>query len=551
MNNSLLPTPRFSIVALTLGLSLLACGPRDVFAQVEFSPFDLYPIAGSSPFCVVAEDLDSDGHLDILSTHFLDGCLTLHRGTGLGVFQPAELLHQFSESDVNPDSIVTGDYNEDGKIDFALTRRSAADIIVFVGDGTGAFIPGSPVPVGIEPNRLATGDLDNDGHLDLVTALGGGASIDVLFGDGLLNFPVTLNLPTSSTPFDVIVFSANNDSFLDLAVVTFAGDELILFLGQENRTFSSPDIYPIGDNGASVRSGDWNGDFISDLAISLYYNPIILVALGNGDGTFSTPTPTSASTNTYNLNVADFNLDGKPDLISPSQSFNGVNILLGLGDGTFLALDPIEMESDGFDLAVGDFDEDCLTDFAVAGYRKSNISVRTNRTPGLNREPRTGNVNSGVGAVTNVLQLNGQTGSGTERIVEYNALGSFRLSVGRPPAVEPPARAPFVIYLWTREPTSLDTRGLPFGLGCLAMPAPIAGGGEPQPRVIWNNAMRGRILGFPTRSSAAAPTDLIDLPALRTFGRFYAQGLIYDPGSGASVPASVTNGIVGRPVIMR
>lgn len=159
---------------------------------------------------------------------------------------------------------------------------------------------------------------------------------------------------------------------------------------------------------------------------------------------------------------------------------------------------------------------------------------------------REGTVNVGVGRVTDVLFLNGRPGDGPDRIVEYGVLEPLELSMRLPPAVDPGEVAPFAVYLWSGAPSPENLRILPWCIGYSMMPMPISGG-SPQPVSIWNNAHRFQKLGVPTRDSTPAPSVFFRREQLRRVGVFFIQGLIFDPGSVAEVPASVTNGIVGRP----
>ncbi len=179
------------------------------------------------------------------------------------------------------------------------------------------------------------------------------------------------------------------------------------------------------------------------------------------------------------------------------------------------------------------------------GLDTGSVSIFTRR--GEVENALAGTVNSGAGSPRNVLFLNGAATMDGSRTVEFNVLESFELQMQNPPAVSSPDRAPFAVYVWSTLPTPSSTRTLPLGLGCSALPMPLTGG-APQPRIIWNNAMRPGMLGFPNRASEPAPTIFFfRRDGVRRIAPFCIQGLIHDPGSAALVPASVTNGIIGVP----
>lgn len=158
-----------------------------------------------------------------------------------------------------------------------------------------------------------------------------------------------------------------------------------------------------------------------------------------------------------------------------------------------------------------------------------------------------GTVNTAFGSPRDVLFLNGQSGVGEERKIEYKVLDPFELRMILPPAVPEGETAPFVVYAWNRPPSPESVSPLPLGMGCAAMPMPLSGG-TPQPLVIWNNARRFSQLGRPTHGSEPAPSTFFRREnGLGRAERFFLQGLIYDPGSSAEVPASLTNGIWAIP----
>lgn len=72
-----------------------------------------------------------------------------------------------SSAPIQPSFVVTTDFNGDGKLDWAGLGDSG--VIVYLGDGTGAFTaaPGSPFAIAGAPFAIAVGDFNGDGEPDL------------------------------------------------------------------------------------------------------------------------------------------------------------------------------------------------------------------------------------------------------------------------------------------------------------------------------------------------------------------------------------------------
>src|SRR5262245_57855368 len=98
-----------------------------------------------------------------------------------------------SSSPVGPrdDSVAVGDFNLDGRPDFATANGDDNSVTIQLGDGSGNFAPppGSPIDLAAGgPAAVAVGDFNLDGKPDLVTANAGSNDVTILLGDGLGGF---------------------------------------------------------------------------------------------------------------------------------------------------------------------------------------------------------------------------------------------------------------------------------------------------------------------------------------------------------------------------
>jgi hypothetical protein len=119
---------------------------------------------GSAPEGVVSGDFNNDGRLDLAVTNALSNTVSMFAGNADGTFQPAVN----SNTGGTPLSLAAGDFNADGKLD--LITANAANVTVLLGNGDGTFQAPAAIDIGSSPASVAVGDFNADGKLDLGVA---------------------------------------------------------------------------------------------------------------------------------------------------------------------------------------------------------------------------------------------------------------------------------------------------------------------------------------------------------------------------------------------
>jgi hypothetical protein len=210
-------------------------------------------------------------------------------GVGDGTFQSPRMFQAGSGR------IAVGDFNRDGKLDFAVTGSFGGNgVAVFLGNGDGTFlISPRTYPVGQTPVAIVAADLNGDGVLDLAVANQSSDNVSVLLGNGDGTFQSALNFRAGSNPIGIGVGDFNGDGRLDLAVVNNGSHNVSILMNLGNQN--------------SLDAGD---PIIQSL---IFFAPSLQFGVG-----FSPQA----------IFVDDFNGDGKLDLVTVDRLSHTVSVLL-------------------------------------------------------------------------------------------------------------------------------------------------------------------------------------------------------------------------------
>ncbi len=443
--------------------------------------------AGTSPLWVGVGDFNGDGRPDLVVTSSVDGSATVLFGNGDGTFSSFTYA-----AGTGPEDVIAGDFGGDGGPDLVVADagnffyNSPSGLSVLRGDGDGTFTGRTFVLAG-GPNSafssVAVGDFNGDGRLDF--AMADGDAVLVYLGNGDGTFAPPLSFPTGPDPVAVVAGDFFGDGYTDLAVADAGSafddipSDVTLFRNNGDGTFGQGVVVATGVDFTALAVGDFYGDGRTDLAV-LDSGPGTLMLLQNeGGGNFQVTTSESVGTGAGALAVADFDGDGRPNLAVTNEGASTVTVLRNAGDGNFVPTtyptgpDPTAVVAGNFtgdgraDLAVtytGDFggtaglnlfqndgdgtftdagnydvgnspaavaaydlNGDGLTDLAVVNLYEGTVSVLLGQPGGFRAsEPGTGD------EIRNTPLLGDLDGDGTADTVVLNSSGEILFRKGVP-----------------------------------------------------------------------------------------------------------------------
>ena len=174
---------------------------------------------GNYPGLLVVGDFNGDGKLDMAVTNKGDGTLTVALGNGDGTFGAPSTIPLGSGT--QPQGLMAADFNQDGKLDLAVTETGENQIAILLGNGNGTFtLQPKPIPAGSQPWAIASGDFNNDGEPDFAVPNSGSSNVSVVLDALSSSATATLSGATISGTSNQNVEAKYAGSTLDAASIS-------------------------------------------------------------------------------------------------------------------------------------------------------------------------------------------------------------------------------------------------------------------------------------------------------------------------------------------
>ena len=383
------PTRRIRwVVVLAMAVALVTmASPAPALRYGATSTFAV----GDGPDDLVVHDLNGDGHLDVVTANFHGNSATVLLGNGAGGFSSITTYPVTTGAQEESNGLAIADFDENGAPDIVLSEGGGlGGLFIFLGDGTGAFTPGTSFQAtpGGNPSDVAAGDLNGDGHADIVASNRSNTSgtvdevsVHLGRGDGTFEASVAYSAGDKFTfgPLDIELADLDGDGDLDVAAansnIADASDHLIVWLGNGDGTLGERHGYDGGLSPNGIALGDVDADGDVDAVLACGNAGSISIFPNDGTGTFGPPSVIDFfDTFTGDVVIADLDEDGIVDLATGLEIENAVVVIKGNGDGTFSSHSRMTVNLPRA-MAVGDFDEDGSPDIATANFEGDNITL--------------------------------------------------------------------------------------------------------------------------------------------------------------------------------
>jgi len=357
-----------------------------------FAPGTSVTYGSDWPGYPVIADINGDGKLDVAGEVWVSASnaygLAVWLATDTGFADPVQYAQPGHDNSAY--WMAAGDVNGDGKLDVISVNGYAREMMAYIQQADGTFVPKGPYFAGDYPYAVTLADVDGDGKAEVLVSNDDSGAVAVMKADANGNFTMTAAYDAGGwtwTPLAVGDF--NGDGKLDFVA---ANDEMDIsyFQNLGDGTFRAgrhffPRPQTSLDNFStwaySIAVADFNGDGIPDAVTGEDGDDSVgvTVYLGKGDGTFKPAINLGSRGYMYYVAAGDLNGDGYADVVATDEDDYTVKVFLSNGDGTFQSpvVYPASLsDSEPYGLVVADLNGDGKLDVAV--YNDYTVSVLLN-----------------------------------------------------------------------------------------------------------------------------------------------------------------------------
>lgn len=306
----------------------------------------------------------------------------IRHGQADGTFSSSTALVPFSLQ-ISPGEVIAGDFNGDGNTDLILfggLSNSGAAYQVLLNDGKGNFTAAGSGSIPSESAPAVVGDFNHDGKLDFAIAFNVGQPFSVFFGngDGTFSAPVAMGTPSSvGVPVLASAADLNGDGYTDIVYMDAyynAPNQIRMLLSGAGGVYTDTAIVGLPSGAYGFAVGDFNNDHIPDI-FAINGNSVGFglgqAYLGAGNGTFQATGSPIVASDGYFANpqfvVGDFDNDGNIDVATRTQLSGPDEIVFLWGDGKGNFSSQGIVSDHSFTLQVGDVNGDGIADIFAGG----------------------------------------------------------------------------------------------------------------------------------------------------------------------------------------
>ena len=274
---------------------------------------------------LAAADLDEDGLADLAVANHETDYVTLLFGTAGGGFQRRNHSRFRVDVSPHPHAVRLQDIDSDGHADLLVDDRSPESIRLFRGLGDGTFSKARTIAVGGDPYRgMSLTDVTGGGLADLITP--NPDHVAVLVADEYGGFRPRATLSAAFGPFSVVAADLNGDGREDVAAASGEGPGSLATWHQlADGSFRAAGQYEIASGPTKSAAADLTGDGSAEMLVASYAGGEVAVLIGGNSPVLQR---IEVGGSPYGLATGDFDGDGRVDFVVANDGADHVSVFL-------------------------------------------------------------------------------------------------------------------------------------------------------------------------------------------------------------------------------
>lgn len=272
----------------------------------------------SESWDVIAEDLDYDGDLDVVTAAYRDSLISWYENLGDGTFGPRTII---SDKVIAPLNVYAADIDGDNIVDVLSASGIDNKLAWYKNDGEGNFgFQRIITNFLFRAVDVVTADIDNDGDEDVIGGSLETGVIDWFENDGTGSFSNGRFINNQHNQLRKLATGdLNKDGFIDLVAVSRDDNKIAYYQNNGDKTFAAQNVIANGFGAHNLELVDFDEDGLLDIVIAEMFGDKISWVKNLGDNEFSDAFVISNQPDLpINVTVADFDNDGDIDVASAS-----------------------------------------------------------------------------------------------------------------------------------------------------------------------------------------------------------------------------------------
>jgi hypothetical protein len=288
---------------------------------------------GENPRYVEGHDFDGDGDVDLCTPDYYGMTTTILENDGKGAFSISQQFQMLT-----PTFLWIDDLDLDGHKDIITLHwdsdaenpeTSPGVMQPLYSNGDGTFEIGETAFVGVHPRGAASADINGDGLLDIVSADIYSHTISVILSSGSRSWEESFQIFTDDrTPRYILLVDIDGDGDNDIASLDKQGGHFTTYLNDGNASFTLEESLVVNDAPHSMVSTDVDNDGDLDFIVTHVASPTQLILYNDGSGIFDNWQALEITGGAAEVEIADFDSDGLFDIVVAATSNPGASVLL-------------------------------------------------------------------------------------------------------------------------------------------------------------------------------------------------------------------------------